>query len=828
MSSGASRKKIVVLGMMTKMPVAGVVWQTVHYLLGLERLGYEAWYVEAHARTPSMLMEREDDDGTARAAAFIDRVLRRFDLGGRWAYHALHDDGRCYGMSRRELESLYRSAELIVNLHGGTRPLPEHSATQRLVYLETDPVQLQIELDEGVQESVDFLEPHIAFFTFAESYGRPDCLLPVSPRFQFQPTRQPVVLDLWAGGGRSHRNLFTTVGNWQQNWRSVEYRGETYSWSKHEQFLKFLDLPQRSGVRFELALSSYVEEDRALLEGHGWSVRPGLDVSREIDPYREYICSSKGEFTVAKDQNVRLRSGWFSDRSATYLAAGRPVVTQDTGFGAVLPTGEGLFAVTGTEEAVEALARVEADYERHAAAASDVARGFFDAERVLSDLLERTGVGLGRVARPSPTGEAPSRPGLPDGLRLTVTSRRPTTLTTETTAEVLTRPIPGWSPARPLPPASLVVVTYNGLAFTKMCMETLLTTEYPVADVVVVDNASADGTPDYLRRLADRCPVVRPVLNCENRGFAAAANQGLERAGGELLVLLNNDVLVAPGWLSGLSRHLGDEAVGLIGPVTNAAGNEAQLATEYETFGEFLRFAARRGGEHEGRRLPIPVLNMFCVAMRRGVYEQVGPLDERFEVGLFEDDDYAVRVRAKGYEVACAEDVFVHHFGEAAFGHLVPTGSYSAVFETNRRRFEDKWAVQWRTHARRSDPEYRRLLRQVRDAVDSAVTPGAPVLVVSRGDEELLNLRGGPAAHFPAGDDGQWSGYHPADSAEAISRLDAAAAGGARYLVIPKTSLWWLEHYGGFRNHLERVHRRVFEERDTCVVYELRSQAARP
>src|SRR5213594_3666090 len=176
----AMKPKIVVLGMMTKMPVAGVVWQTVHYLVGLERLGYDVYYVEAHARTPSMFMEREQDDGSGRAAAFIDRVARRFGFAGRWAYHALHDDGRCYGMSESALRRLYESAALIINLHGGTMPLPEHYATGRLVYLETDPVLLQIELHENNPETIAFLEPHCAFFTFGENYGSDDCGLPVS------------------------------------------------------------------------------------------------------------------------------------------------------------------------------------------------------------------------------------------------------------------------------------------------------------------------------------------------------------------------------------------------------------------------------------------------------------------------------------------------------------------------------------------------------------------------------------------------------------------------------------------------------------------------
>jgi hypothetical protein len=177
-------KQIVLLGMMTKIPVAGVVWQTVHYLIGFERLGYDVYYVETHARTPSMLMEREEDDSSNEAAAFIDRVLRRFGLGDRWAFYALHDDNRCFGMTKRQLQRLYDSALVLINLHGGTEPfLPELRQSDRLVYLETDPVQLQVELHDNVQQTLDFLEPHCAFFTFGENYGQPDCKLPTQNRF---------------------------------------------------------------------------------------------------------------------------------------------------------------------------------------------------------------------------------------------------------------------------------------------------------------------------------------------------------------------------------------------------------------------------------------------------------------------------------------------------------------------------------------------------------------------------------------------------------------------------------------------------------------------
>jgi hypothetical protein len=165
-----------------------------------------------------------------------------------------------------------------------------------------------------------------------------------------------------------------------------------YHWSKHYEFLKFLDLPRRTGQAFELALSSFENSDRAMLEGHGWRVRPAAVLSDDIDCYRRYIVDSRGEFTVAKDQNVRLRSGWFSDRSATYLAAGRPVITQETGFSNVLPTGRGLFAFSTLEDAVLAVDQIKTDYPAHAHAAREVAEEYFAAERVLGRLLERVGL----------------------------------------------------------------------------------------------------------------------------------------------------------------------------------------------------------------------------------------------------------------------------------------------------------------------------------------------------------------------------------------------------------------------------------------------------
>jgi GT2 family glycosyltransferase len=805
-----SRPKVVLLGMMTKMPVAGVVWQNLHYLIGLERLGCEAYYVETHARTPSMLMTHPEDDSSALAAEFVAAIMRRFGFADRWAFRALHDDGRCFGMSEAALQRLYGDAAALINLHGGTQPLPELTAGGRLVYLETDPVQLQVELQHGVRETLDFLEPHSAFFTFAENWGRPDCGLPAQDRFQFLPTRQPVVRDLWPDRSAQPADIFTTIGNWRQEWRDVTYAGERYTWSKHHEFLKHLDLPARSGASFELALSSTRKEDRELLSAHGWALRDGLAVSRGIDPYRDYIGGSRGEFTVAKDQNVRLRTGWFSDRTATYLASGRPVVTQDTGFGTALPVGEGLLTFDSPDAALAAIEEVESDYGRHAAAAREVARSHFDHRAVLGPMLAALDI--------RPGVPQPRRPAsiFPRGMVLEPVSRRPTRLPEETVrAATRQPPAARWEepPTLGEGSASIVVVTYDGLPYNRLCLETVLGhAGDDDLELIVVDNGSRDGTAEYLARMSGADARLRVLLNGRNAGFAAACNQGLGLAGGEYLVLLNNDTMVPPGWLPRLIAHLRNPEVGLVGPVTNRIGNEAEIETDYRTWGEFLDFASARAARQAGDWIELRSPAMFCLALRRETFARLGPLDERYEIGLLEDDDYADRARSAGYELRCVEDVCVHHFGEASFGHLVAAGDYGRILRANQARYAEKWGRDWQPYGRRPNPRYQRESEHLREAVRATVPDDASVLVVSRGDEALLELDGRDAHHFPQAADGAWAGHHPADSAEAIGHLEELRDAGARYLVVPPTYRWWLRHYDGLRRHLETCYRPVHSD----------------
>jgi hypothetical protein len=212
---------------------------------------------------------------------------------------------------------------------------------------------------------------------------------------------------------------------------------------------------------------------------------------------------------------------------------------------------------------------------------------------------------------------------------------------------------------------------------------------------------------------------------------------------------------------------------------------------------------------------------MFCTAMRRSVYTRLGPLDERFKVGLFEDDDYSMRARVAGYRIVCAEDVFVHHFGQASLGQLAAAGVYGQLFHANRTRWEDKWGQAWQPYVRRPTARYKQLQIRLRRLVLSVLPADATVLVVSKGDEELLKLGSRVAQHFPQDSGGGYVGYYPADSNEAITQLESLRSNGARYLVFPETALWWLEHYAEFARHLERCYSLLVSHQKTGLIFDL-------
>jgi hypothetical protein len=384
--------RIVVLGTLASDPYAGMAWTHMQIAVGLRRLGHDVYYAEATSSWPYDPVRQARVCDSDYAVAYLARVAESFGLAGRWAYRRSYLDNEWFGLGKAKAEDLLAHADAVLNVAGATYLAKEGLKIGHPIYFGTDPVRHELTFAKGDDDTRMFIEEHQAFVTYGENIGKPGCLIPPLPRLRSW-TRQPILLDLWQNGVPA-REAFTTVCNWKQTGHDIEYQGEVYYWSKHREFLKFIDLPHRirQPIELAMALNALHPDERRLLEANGWGLVSSPPFTTDPWTYRDYVQASRGEFTVAKDQNVRLRSGWFSERSACYLAAGRPVITQDTGFGTVLPTGEGLFAFNTMEDILAAFEAIHADYERHSRAARRIAEEYFRAETVLAKVITDLGL----------------------------------------------------------------------------------------------------------------------------------------------------------------------------------------------------------------------------------------------------------------------------------------------------------------------------------------------------------------------------------------------------------------------------------------------------
>jgi hypothetical protein len=404
--------RLVVLGMMGRCPFAGQSWLSLNWMRGLTRLGHEVWYVEDDSLWPFDPVQDASTSDCSYAVRHISRSMQQAGLPDRWAFRlaerqALCDCASClarwsirkpfprdacWGLSDAELDNLYASCDALLNIGGVTSLREEHLAAPLLVYVQTDPVMYELRLANGDEHTRNAFSRYHAIVTYGENYGQADCGVPLNG-VVYGRTRQPIDLDLWPMAYRPTAPLFTTIGNYRQQDNDIAYRGEVYTWSKHHEWEKILDLPRHTQQPFELAMMTGNAADRERLEAHGWRVISPYRMSLDIfGAYQDYIHGSRAELTVAKDQNVRLRSGWFSERDACYLASGKPVVAQDTGFSNVLPTGEGLFAFTTRDEALAAVEAINSNYRRHCEAARAIAMEYFAAGAIAGKLLSDLGL----------------------------------------------------------------------------------------------------------------------------------------------------------------------------------------------------------------------------------------------------------------------------------------------------------------------------------------------------------------------------------------------------------------------------------------------------
>lgn len=388
-----SKLRIVVLGMMGRCPFGGQTWLYLNWLRGFSRLGHDVWYVEDDAVWPYDPILNSVTDNCTYAVRHIDKAMTRIGLPNRWAYRLANCDEACWGMAEHELVQLYESCDLLLNIVGATDLREAQLRAKKRIYVQTDPVTAELRLAGGDPHTRQAFANHHMIFTYGENYGAEDCGVPLNGT-TYKKTRQPVDLDLWPRAYDSSARHFTTIGNFRQEGSDVEYKGEVYRWSKHHEWLRFIDLPQKTRQTFELAMMPGDEADRTLLRDNGWQLVDPLEMSLDVfKSYPAFFRASRAEFTVAKDQNVRLRSGWFSERDACYLASGKPVVTQDTAFGSVIPTGEGLFAFNTMGQVLDAIDSINSNYDRHCRAARALAEAYFSAPKVASSFLKEVGAG---------------------------------------------------------------------------------------------------------------------------------------------------------------------------------------------------------------------------------------------------------------------------------------------------------------------------------------------------------------------------------------------------------------------------------------------------
>ena len=354
----------------------GATWAVLQYLLGLRRLGFAVYFVEPIAGS---------EPPSGDAVRYGKQVLERFGFSDHWAL--IPEAGaEPVGMSRKELRAVARRSELLLNVAGMLSDPDVFESVPVRAYLDLDPAFTQLwHAGEGVDMRFD---AHTHFVTVADGIGRPDCPIPTCDR-EWIPTLPPVVLDEWPLAEEPADHGATTVAHWR-SYGSIHHDGVHYGQKVHS-LRPLIDLPRRTRARFELALGIHPDEtdDLLALEENGWALLDPGRVASTPEDYRRFVQRSWAEFGLAKSGYVVSGSGWFSDRSACYLASGRPVIAQDTGFDRRLPTGAGLLSFSTGDDVVAAIEALERDYERHRAAAREVAAEHLDSDRVLGSLVER-------------------------------------------------------------------------------------------------------------------------------------------------------------------------------------------------------------------------------------------------------------------------------------------------------------------------------------------------------------------------------------------------------------------------------------------------------
>ncbi len=388
-----SRLRIIVTGLAGLYPVGGVAWDYLQYPIGFARLGHDVYYHEDSWSWPYHPVQKTYTADAGYSVRYIEEFFKSYapELNSRWHYLHLHDQS--FGMTRSAFDEVAATADLFLNVSGACMVPDNLSPGCVKVFLDTDPGYNQIMLSEKLawSENVErwcaSVAAHDRHFTYAENIYGSDCLAPRMD-FKWKTTRMPVVLDLWrplAGRRNEGVSPWTTIMTWNAFKGRLVYNGVEYA-SKGAEFEKLMDLPRHVHVPLKVAVGG-VSAPLDRLAQSGWQVMDGPEATVTPADYQDFIRVSRGEISPAKNVYVAMRTGWFSCRSACYLAAGRPVVVQDTGFSGIISPTEGLLTFSTMEDAAEAIRQVESNYARHSEGALSAAAAYFDSDKVLSRLI---------------------------------------------------------------------------------------------------------------------------------------------------------------------------------------------------------------------------------------------------------------------------------------------------------------------------------------------------------------------------------------------------------------------------------------------------------
>ena len=385
--------RIIVTGLIGQYAFGGVTWDYIQYALGFRALGHDVWYLEDTGTWAYDPVKMEPSADCSHNTAYLGRVMEKFGMGDRWIYRNGADETYHGVTNPAEAQKIIASADVLANVSGACWLRPETAAIPLKLFLDGDPMFTQIGLaNDPDSEYAKRVASHERHFSFGLNIGQKDCEVPTAG-LHWRPTVQPIALDYWNPASPAPTmphiadGAWTTVMNWA-SYAPKDFQGKKYG-QKDIEFERFLDLPQISDEKFVLAMGQGVGNKRptTMLESKGWNIIEPDTYLPDYTTYHEFLLRSKGEWSIAKNGYVTSRSGWFSCRSACYLAAGKPVVVQDTGWSDHLPSGDGAIAFSTPEEAAKALDLINKNYNHHSAAARAYAETHFDAARVCEDLI---------------------------------------------------------------------------------------------------------------------------------------------------------------------------------------------------------------------------------------------------------------------------------------------------------------------------------------------------------------------------------------------------------------------------------------------------------